>query len=59
MAGSSIKVKMVPKDKSELPSAAAGHYYTAQRNSRAEKLSKKMFNPVIRQHILYVEDKIK
>lgn len=40
-------------------SAGTGHYYTTTKNRRAnnEKLKKKMFDPVVRKHVLYEEGK--
>lgn len=48
------KVKLVS-------SAGTGHYYTTDKNKRSttEKLEMKKFDPVIRKHVLYKEDKIK
>lgn len=48
------KVKLVS-------SAGTGHYYTTDKNKRktTDKLEMKKFDPVIRKHVLYKEDKIK
>lgn len=42
-------------------SAGTGHYYTTSKNKRTmpEKLEMKKFDPVIRQHVMYKEGKIK
>ncbi|MEX5897658.1 50S ribosomal protein L33 [Proteus vulgaris] len=42
-------------------SAGTGHFYTATKNKRTmpEKLEMKKFDPVVRQHVLYKEAKIK
>ncbi len=41
--------------------AGTGHYYTTSKNKRTmpEKLEMKKFDPVIRQHVMYKEGKIK
>jgi len=48
------KIKMVS-------SANTGHYYTTTKNKRTmpEKLEMKKFDPVVRQHVMYKESKIK
>lgn len=42
-------------------SAGTGHFYTTTKNKRtmAEKLEMKKFDPVVRQHVMYKEAKIK
>ena len=42
-------------------SAGTGHFYTTTKNKRTmpEKLKMKKFDPVVRQHVLYKEAKIK
>ncbi|ATM98913.1 MULTISPECIES: 50S ribosomal protein L33 [Enterobacterales] len=42
-------------------SAGTGHFYTTTKNKRTmpEKLEMKKFDPVVRQHVLYKEAKIK
>lgn len=42
-------------------SAGTGHFYTTTKNKRTktEKLEMKKFDPVIRQHVVYKEAKIK
>ncbi|AVQ87881.1 MULTISPECIES: 50S ribosomal protein L33 [Plesiomonas] len=42
-------------------SANTGHYYTTTKNKRTmpEKLELKKFDPVVRQHVVYKEAKIK
>lgn len=42
-------------------SAGTGHYYTTSKNKRTmpEKLEMKKYDPVIRQHVMYKEAKIK
>lgn len=42
-------------------SAGTGHYYTTTKNKRTmpEKLELKKFDPVVRQHVVYIEAKIK
>lgn len=56
MAKSKIreKVRMVS-------TAETGHFYTTVKNKRntPEKLEMKKFDPVVRQHVLYKEGKIK
>jgi large subunit ribosomal protein L33 len=48
------KIKMVS-------SAGTGHYYTTTKNKRTtpEKLEMRKFDPVVRQHVIYKEAKIK
>jgi len=48
------KIKMVS-------SANTGHFYTTTKNKRnqAGKLEMKKFDPVVRQHVMYKESKIK
>lgn len=53
---------MAVREKIKLVSTAGtGHYYTTTKNRRktTEKLEMKKFDPVIRKHTLYKEDKIK
>ena len=42
-------------------SAGTGHFYTTSKNKRTkpEKLEMKKFDPVVRQHVMYKESKIK
>ncbi|MGP2845611.1 50S ribosomal protein L33, partial [Serratia nematodiphila] len=42
-------------------SAGTGHFYTTTKNKRTkpEKLELKKFDPVVRQHVVYKEAKIK
>ncbi|MDH5190088.1 MAG: 50S ribosomal protein L33 [Gammaproteobacteria bacterium] len=42
-------------------SAGTGHFYTTSKNKRTkpEKLEMKKFDPVVRQHVMYKEAKIK
>ena len=42
-------------------SAGTGHFYTTTKNKRTtpDKLEKKKFDPVVRQHVEYKEGKIK
>lgn len=42
-------------------SAGTGHYYTTTKNKRTMegKLELKKYDPVVRKHVLYKEDKIK
>lgn len=42
-------------------SAGTGHFYTTSKNKRTmpEKLEIKKYDPVIRQHVVYKEAKIK
>lgn len=50
------------RDKIKLVSSAGtGHYYTTDKNKRTmtEKLLLKKFDPVVRKHVVYKEDKIK
>ncbi|MGE3296293.1 MAG: 50S ribosomal protein L33 [Porticoccaceae bacterium] len=41
--------------------AGTGHYYTTSKNKRTkpEKIEMKKFDPVVRQHVIYKEAKIK
>ena len=41
--------------------AGTGHYYTTSKNKRTtpEKLEFKKYDPVVRQHVVYKEAKIK
>ena len=50
------------RDKIRLVSSAGtGHFYTTTKNKRTmpEKLELKKFDPVVRQHVIYKEAKIK
>ena len=50
------------REKNKLVSSAGtGHFYTTTKNKRTtpEKLELKKFDPVVRQHVLYKEAKIK
>ena len=42
-------------------SAGTGHFYTTTKNKRTmpEKMEIKKFDPVVRQHVMYKEAKIK
>ena len=42
-------------------SAGTGHYYTTTKNKRTMdgKLELKKYDPVVRRHVVYKEDKIK
>lgn len=42
-------------------SAGTGHFYTTSKNKRTtpEKLEMRKFDPVVRQHVMYKEAKIK
>jgi large subunit ribosomal protein L33 len=42
-------------------SAGTGHFYTTTKNKRTmpEKMEIKKFDPVVRQHVLYKETKLK
>ena len=42
-------------------SADTGHYYTTTKNKRTtpDKIEMKKFDPVVRQHVMYKEAKIK
>ena len=44
-----------------ISSAGTGHFYTTTKNKRTmpEKMEIKKFDPVIRQHVIYKEGKIK
>ena len=44
-----------------LSSADTGHFYTTTKNKRTkpEKLEMKKFDPVVREHVMYKEAKIK
>ena len=41
--------------------AGTGHFYTTDKNKRTmpEKLEMKKFDPVVRKHVIYKEEKIK
>ncbi|OPX55755.1 LSU ribosomal protein L33P [Oceanospirillum multiglobuliferum] len=50
------------RDKIKLVSSAGtGHFYTTTKNKRTtpDKLEFKKFDPVVRQHVMYKEAKIK
>jgi large subunit ribosomal protein L33 len=50
------------RDKIKLVSSAGtGHFYTTTKNKRLkpEKMEIKKFDPVVRQHVIYKEAKIK
>ena len=50
------------RDKIKLVSSAGtGHYYTTTKNKKnmPEKMEIKKFDPVVRQHVIYKESKIK
>ncbi len=50
------------RDKIKLVSSAGtGHFYTTSKNKRTmtSKLEMKKFDPVVRQHVMYKEAKIK
>ena len=50
------------RDKIKLVSSAGtGHFYTTTKNKRTmpDKLEMKKFEPVVRQHVMYKEAKIK
>ena len=50
------------RDKIKLESTAGtGHFYTTNKNKRTmpEKMEIKKFDPVVRQHVIYKEGKIK
>ena len=50
------------RDKIKLVSSAGtGHYYTTTKNRRTmtDKLELKKYDPVVRKHVVYREDKIK
>ncbi len=42
-------------------SAGTGHFYTTDKNKRniPDKLEMKKFDPIVRQHVIYKEAKIK
>ena len=48
------KIKMVSSENT-------GHFYTTDKNKRTtpDKLEKKMYDPVVRRHVMYKEAKIK
>ncbi|MFP6797133.1 MAG: 50S ribosomal protein L33 [Pseudomonadales bacterium] len=50
------------RDKIKLVSSAGtGHYYTTTKNKRLspDKLELKKYDPVVRRHVIYREEKIK
>ena len=54
MASTREKIKLVS-------SAKTGHYYTTTKNRRTmeSKLEMKKYDPVVRKHVIYKEQKIK
>ena len=44
-----------------ISSAGTGHFYTTDKNKRTtpDKLEMKKYDPVVRQHVMYKEGKIK
>lgn len=51
------KVKTAIKLKS---TAGTGHFYVTKKNpKKPEKLTKKKYDPVVRKHVEYKEDKLK
>ena len=54
MAATREKIKLVS-------SAKTGHYYTTTKNRRTmeSKLEMKKYDPVVRKHVIYKEQKIK
>jgi large subunit ribosomal protein L33 len=52
--GNREKIKLVS-------SAGTGHYYTTQKNKKLhpEKMETRKYDPVVRQHVMYKEAKIK
>jgi large subunit ribosomal protein L33 len=52
----------IMRDKIKLVSSAGtGHYYTTSKNKKTmpDKMEIKKFDPVVRQHVMYKEAKIK
>tara|TARA_B100001079_G_scaffold255339_1_gene250816 strand:- start:874 stop:1029 length:156 start_codon:yes stop_codon:yes gene_type:complete len=50
------------RDKIKLVSSAeTGHYYTTTKNKRLnpDKLERRKYDPVVRKHVIYREEKIK
>ena len=50
------------RDKNKLVSSAdTGHYYTTTKNKRLspDKLELRKYDPVVRKHVIYREEKIK
>ena len=50
------------RDKNKLVSSAGtGHYYTTTKNKRLspDKLELRKYDPVVRKHVIYREEKIK
>ena len=49
------------REKIKLVSSATGHFYTTTKNKRTkpEKMELKKYDPVVRQHVIYKEAKIK
>ena len=57
-----VRLRVSSKGKIRLVSSAGtGHFYTTDKNKRTmpEKMEIKKFDPVIRQHVIYKEAKIK
>ena len=58
----SVRLFEVMREKIRLVSSAGtGHFYTTDKNKSAmpDKFEIKKFDPVIRKHVIYKEDKIK
>lgn len=50
---------MKKKKKIKLESSAGtGHFYTADKTDKAEKLELKKYDPVVRKHVIYKEKKL-
>lgn len=49
------------REKVKLVSEESGHFYTTMKNKRntTTKLSLKKYDPILRKHVIYKEDKIK
>ncbi|CCG32726.1 LSU ribosomal protein L33p [Klebsiella aerogenes EA1509E] len=53
--------KGIPEKIKLVSSAGTGHFYTTTKNKRTkpEKMELKKYDPVVRQHVIYKEAKIK
>ena len=49
------------RDKIKLQSTESSHFYTTTKNKRnkAEKIEIKKYDPIVRKHVLYKEERLK
>jgi large subunit ribosomal protein L33 len=52
---------MAVRDKIKMKSTESAHFYTTSKNKKTKpaKLEMKKFDPTLRKHVVYKEDKIK